>query len=295
MMVDYKDIVKREGRKMKRSQRNKYMSSKKKKGKTSTIVLSIIAILMTGIVSWVAVNDWDVKKSFKKIEVLISGFKEEPVDEVEVEGTPNLSEDPEQAEIPDEPIETEVNLDNGGYLEDQQLPVKPTYIKNVLIANKKYPLPSTFAPGENKEARAAFEKLAADAVLSGFNLKAFSTYRSFEYQTDLYARYVERDGKEEADRYSARPGYSEHQTGLAFDIGELNYEQHWASSSFGDTEAAKWLAQNAHRFGFVMRYPLGKEEITGYIHESWHYRYIGIEIATEIFEQQITIEEYLGI
>lgn len=280
---------------MKRSQRNKYMSSKKKKGRTSTIVLTIIAIIMVGLVVWVAMNDWDVKKSFKKLEVLIGASKEEPEEVIEVEETPELDEEPTQIETPDEPVETEVNLDNGGYIEGQQLPVKPTYIKNVLIANKKYPLPSTFAPGEDQEARAAFEELAAQAVIDGFKLKAFSTYRSFEYQTDLYARYVDRDGIEEADRYSARPGYSEHQTGLAFDIGEVNFEQHYASSSFGGTEAGKWLAQNAHKFGFVMRYPLGKEEITGYMHESWHYRYVGAEMATDIFERKITIEEYLGI
>ena len=83
--------------------------------------------------------------------------------------------------------------------------------------------------------------MAAEAKFSGFNLTAFSTYRSFDYQTTLYERYVARDGKEAADTYSARPGYSEHQTGLAFDIGELNFEEHFASSSFGDTEAGIWL------------------------------------------------------
>lgn len=280
---------------MKRSQRNKYISSKKKKGKIATIVLTIIAIIMTGIVVWVAMNDWDVERSFKKFEVLIGASKEKSDAKIEDEVMPELDEELAQQETAEEPIEPEVTLDNGGYIEGQQLPVKPTYIKGLLIANKKYPLPSTFAPGEDKKARAAFEELAAEAVVEGFSLKAFSTYRSFEYQSDLYERYVARDGKEAADRYSARPGYSEHQTGLAFDIGEVNFEQHWASSSFGNTEAAKWLAQNAHRFGFVMRYPLGKEEITGYMHESWHYRFVGMEIATEIFERQITIEEYLDI
>ena len=115
-------------------------------------------------------------------------------------------------------------------------------------------------------------------LVDGFNLTAFSTYRSFEYQTGLYQRYADRDGAEEADRYSARPGYSEHQTGLAFDIGEVNNEQDWASVRFGDTEAGKWIAANAHRFGFIMRYPEGKEAITD-MHESWHFRYVGVEIA----------------
>ena len=167
------------------------------------------------------------------------------------------------------------SIDNGGYIEGQVLPKEPKFVKGILLANKKYPLPTTYAPGEDKKARGAFERMAAEAKLADFNLNAFSTYRSFEYQTTLYDRYVARDGKKAADTYSARPGYSEHQTGLAFDIGEVNFEQHFASSSFGETEAGKWVAANAHRFGFVMRYPEGKEQITGYMHESWHFRYVG--------------------
>lgn len=187
------------------------------------------------------------------------------------------------------------SIDNGGYIEGQVLPKEPKFVKGILLANKKYPLPTTYAHGEDKKARAAFEKMAAEAKLEDFNLNAFSTYRSFEYQTTLYDRYVARDGKKAADTYSARPGYSEHQTGLAFDIGEVNFEQHFASSSFGETGAGKWVAANAHRFGFVMRYPKGKEQITGYMHESWHFRYVGTEIADEIFKQKLTLEEYLGI
>jgi D-alanyl-D-alanine carboxypeptidase len=186
-------------------------------------------------------------------------------------------------------------IDGGGYIEGQQLPSKPTFVKGILIANKKYPLPSTYAPGEDKIARSSFDQMAAEALLSGYDITAFSTYRSFEYQTSLYDRYVARDGSKAADRYSARPGYSEHQTGLAFDIGETNFQQHWASSSFGDTDAGKWLAMNAHRYGFILRYPEGKENITGYMHESWHFRYVGTAIADEIFKRNITLEEYLEI
>jgi len=187
------------------------------------------------------------------------------------------------------------SIDNGGYIEGQVLPKEPKFVKGIILANKKYPLPATYAPGEDKKARGAFERMAAEAKLADFNLNAFSTYRSFEYQTTLYERYVARDGNKAADTYSARPGYSEHQTGLAFDIGEVNFEQHFASSSFGETEAGKWVAANAHRFGFVMRYPKGKEQITGYMHESWHFRYVGIEIADEIFKRNLTLEEYLGV
>ena len=98
-------------------------------------------------------------------------------------------------------------------------------INGVLIASKQYPLPKRLHPGESEEARDAFNEMAAEAALEGINITAFSTYRSFDYQTRLYQRYVDSDGQEAADRYSARPGYSEHQTGLAFDIGEVNGEK----------------------------------------------------------------------
>lgn len=263
-------------------------AARKRKGKALTITLAVSGAIMTGLVIWLGINGWDVEKSYQKMLGL--GSTPPPVEQPEekpIEVPKELAEEvPEQTPEP---------LDNGGYIEGQQLPDAPTYVKGFLIANKKYPLPSTFAPGEDQDARLSFDKLAAEAKLAGFNLMAFSTYRSFERQTTLYEQYAARDGAEEADRYSARPGYSEHQTGLAFDIGEVNFEQHWASSSFGDTEAGIWLAANAHRFGFVMRYPLGKEQVTGYMHESWHFRYVGEEVAEKIFTSNSTLEEYLGI
>ncbi|MFC7685942.1 D-alanyl-D-alanine carboxypeptidase family protein [Ureibacillus sp. GCM10028918] len=184
---------------------------------------------------------------------------------------------------------------NNGYIEGQPLPTEPTVIEGVLLANKKYPLPSTFAPGESKEARKAFEQMAADARIAGFELVAFSTYRSFEYQDTLYNNYVSRDGQENADRYSARPGYSEHQTGLAFDIGEKGKEDLWLTEEFGETEAGKWLVVNANKYGFILRYPQGKEAITGYMYESWHFRYLGVDLATKVKQANVTLEEYLGI
>ena len=307
--------------------KTKYNYQKKNKGqsKALTITLLISAIVMTGLVAWVGMNDWSVEKSMKEFQGIV-GLTASVVEEPELkpsEEEPDLIESPEvttggggpeepanepaeqtpapvkpaenDAKKPKEPVKPNPKIDNGGYIEGQKLPSEPTYVQKILIANKKHPLPSTFAPGEDKAARAAFDQMAAKATLSGFTLTAFSTYRAFDYQTTLYERYVARDGKEAADTYSARPGYSEHQTGLAFDIGEVNFEKHWASSSFGETEAGKWVAANAHRFGFIMRYPEGKESVTGYMHESWHFRYVGIEIATDIFKRKITLEEYLGI
>lgn len=277
---------------MKRSKKYTFRSPKKKSGKALTISLLISGILMTSLVVWVWLNNWDIEKSYTRIGVAVG-----LIDEAEPSEPENEIIDEDETEEPiEEVIEKEPDVEEMvKYIEGQVLPSEPTYIKDVLIASKKYPLPSTFAPGESEEARAAFEELAAAASLEGFGLTAFSTYRSFERQTVLYQGYVERDGEEAADRYSARPGYSEHQTGLAFDIGEVHVTDDWATERFGETEAGKWIAANAHRFGFIMRYPEGKESVTGYMYEAWHFRYVGEEIAENIYTNKGTLEEYLGI
>lgn len=165
---------------------------------------------------------------------------------------------------------------------------KLTYIGGILIANKTYALPSNYAPGAQKVATDAFAQMKADAAKEGLNLFIVSGYRSYEYQKNLYNRYVARDGKAEADTYSARPGHSEHQTGLAFDICSLE-------TSFENTAEGKWLAANAHKYGFILRYPKGKQQITGYIYEPWHFRYIGVDKATAVYQSGLCLEEYLGI
>lgn len=198
-------------------------------------------------------------------------------------------------EEPKENNEVEEKRDAGGYIIDQKMPKKEHYIDGILIANKVYPMPEDFTPGESKEARNAFNKLNEKAKSAGFVFDAFSTYRSYERQVELYNGYVSRDGKALADTYSARPGFSEHQSGLAFDIGEVGNSADYADDRFGETEAGKWLAKNAHEFGFIIRYPKGKEEITGYKHESWHYRYVGKDIATKIYKDKSTLEEYLNV
>ncbi len=188
-----------------------------------------------------------------------------------------------------------VEVDSGGYPVTHIEPTEPTYVNGVMIVNKTNPLPKTYSKGEDPEARAAFEEMAAGAEKDGFTLVAFSGYRSYEYQTTLYNNYIKRDGKEAADRYSARPGYSEHQTGLSYDIGEKGREDLWLTSEFGESPAGQWLVKNAHKYGFILRYPEGKEDITGYMYESWHFRYVGVELATAIYEENTTLEEYLNI
>lgn len=171
-----------------------------------------------------------------------------------------------------------IEMKNGAY-----------YINNILIANKTYSLPSTYTPGLLPELNNAFEKLKNAAAEDGISLKIISGFRSYHSQNSIYNNYVARDGKKEADTYSARPGHSEHQTGLAIDVNSLMFD-------FGETKEGKWLQNHAHQYGFIIRYPEGKEAITGYRYEPWHLRYVG-ELSKELYNDGnwITLEEYLGI
>ncbi|HFI0148027.1 TPA: LD-carboxypeptidase LdcB/DacB [Streptococcus suis] len=159
----------------------------------------------------------------------------------------------------------------------------------VIIANKKHPLSADYAPGEDSQALAAFQNLIADMQAKGFDVSNnYSGFRSYETQANLYQSYVDQDGQAAADTYSARPGYSEHQTGLAFDLMDS------AGNLLEEPTASQWLAENAHHYGFIVRYLPGKENSTGYMAESWHVRYIGQE-ATDIYNSGLTLEEYFGV
>ena len=158
----------------------------------------------------------------------------------------------------------------------------------IVVANKHYPMSKDYNPGENPTAKAELLKLIAAMQQAGFPISDhYSGFRSYETQTQLYQDYVNQDGKAEADRYSARPGYSEHQTGLAFDLigtnGDLVTEE----------KAAQWLLDHAADYGFVVRYLKGKEKETGYMAEEWHLRYVGKE-AKDIAASGLSLEEYYG-
>ena len=173
----------------------------------------------------------------------------------------------------------------------EQEEVTPTYINNILIVNKSYPLPKDYRPDNDEltpETSNAFEKMRVDAQAEGLNLYISSGFRSYEYQAQLYQRYADRDGYEKADTYSARAGYSEHQTGLAFDLNTID-------DSFANTPEGKWVAENCWKYGFILRYPKGKEAQTGYQYEPWHLRYLGEDMAKKVYDSGLCLEEYLGI
>lgn len=168
----------------------------------------------------------------------------------------------------------------------------------LVLVNKYYKLDDTFVPEEldkvsygsgqlRKVARDAFDKMCEAALKEKIYIYGGSGYRSYSHQLRLYNNYVAQDGKTEADTYSARAGHSEHQTGLAMDI--LNGK--WAFIEDTDKEFT-WLINNSYKYGFILRYPKGKEKITGYMYEPWHYRYVGVDLATEITKENLTYEEY---
>lgn len=182
-----------------------------------------------------------------------------------------------------------------------------TYIDGYLIANKSYFLPETFVPTNthtkadgnatrqcstciDKLAYKAYQAMDADAAAVGLNLYISSGFRSFITQSNIYNRNVKNNGQAKADTYSARPGSSEHQTGLAFDLNTID-------AAFGRSAEGKWVNQNCHKYGFIIRYPEGKTDETGYIYESWHLRYVGTDLSYKLYNDGdwLTMEDYFGI
>lgn len=171
------------------------------------------------------------------------------------------------------------------------------------LVNKNYRLEEDYMPSDLEEvdiefshehkylrhdAKIAFEKMATIAKKDGYQIVLVSAYRSYSYQEELYNYYVKTSGKNYADRCSARPGHSEHQTGLALDIMGKNGDY----NRFEDTKEFEWMQKHAHEYGFILRYPSDGYDITGFKYEPWHYRYVGIELATYLTNKKITLDEY---
>ena len=179
-----------------------------------------------------------------------------------------------------------------------------TYIDGVLIANKTYALPQDFIPTNpdqpvnadrsstclDKTLMSAWKIMLKDATAKGLIIYISSGYRSYNYQVNVYNRYVQSDGAAKADTYSSRPGNSEHQTGLCFDLNTIE-------DSFQYTNEGKWINDNCYKYGFCIRFPKGKDSATGYQYESWHLRYVGVDLATKLYNNGdwLSLEEYFGI
>jgi len=200
----------------------------------------------------------------------------------------------EQAQVRSQDLITQKAVDNG----------------LMILVNKEYYLDKNYRPGDlepieyyakdrsadsrfmRAEAAEQFNKMALAGKEAGYEIVMTTAYRSYGFQSVLYNNYVAKYGQSEADKFSAKPGYSEHQTGLAVDVSSptVGYA---LTGDFDETPEWKWLSENAERFGFILRYPEGKTEITGYMYEAWHFRYVGPEVAKIISDEDITLEEYI--
>lgn len=198
---------------------------------------------------------------------------------------------PEDEELPQpEHILCDPVQEVSGVREDIQVIGGIIYVNDIMLVNKTYPLPSDYNPhGMTPETEEAFSALrAAASEEAGLYLFSHSDFRSYDTQVYLYDDYCSDYGKEEADRFSARAGYSEHQTGMVIDVN-------WPGDAFNDTPEAVWLEENAWRFGFIVRFPRDKEQFTGYKYESWHIRYVGKDWADKIYHSGFCLEEYFQV
>jgi len=229
-------------------------------------------------------NDW-VQVAYGDTEAFVHGGYLQETDP---------AEDPQAEPDPDEDDATVVG--NPGAID--------------VLVNREYRLPADFtppnlvepnvsmAPNTNhrllrSEAASALEALFDAATEDGIILYARSGYRSYSTQETLFNNYVAEHGYEEATRFSAKPGHSEHQTGLAMDVTSEQVDYR-LTQDFGNTPEGQWTTDNAHRYGFIIRYPQNKESVTGYMYEPWHLRYLGVDLATAVYESGLTYEEYLG-
>lgn len=180
----------------------------------------------------------------------------------------------------------------------------------LILVNKEHPIDQDYKPEDlvkiryyvadrsettrymRAEAADAFHGLVENASEEGIELRMTTAFRSYDFQKILFDSYAEKEGEAAANTYSARPGQSEHQTGLAVDVSSpsVGYQ---LTGKYSETKEGKWLAEHAHEFGFIIRFPKGKEDITGYQYEPWHIRYVGLASAREIHERNLTLEEFL--
>lgn len=281
----------------------KKRKKRKLKKSVKVIFFMIVIIILIGGVGFYMLNnngdkDKNEERESKKDVLNVSVNDEDKDDEVREDNvlkTP--SNNSEFSALGDGEYET-----SNGYI--LKVVDGIAYVDGYLIVNKTYNLSSEYKPvnpyqavsGDwcisciDKDTMEAFRVMQSDASSVGLNIYIASGYRGYNNQNTLYNNYVSRDGKENADTYSARPGHSEHQTGLCFDLNSVD-------DSFSDTSEGKWINNNAYLYGFIIRYPKGKESVTGYQYESWHLRYVGVDLAKKLYNNGdwITMEEYFGL
>ncbi|MDR0950535.1 MAG: M15 family metallopeptidase [Candidatus Ancillula sp.] len=264
------------------------------------IIISILAVIVIGVGVFFGIKAFAGNpKTLDSTPATIQDSDSEP-EENEVEPEPiensESSSDKSDSDTTSNKDENKEMSDSNGTPETVKEPfsVESDGV-NVIIANKKHALPDTWNPGEDPTAVRNLHKLISAGQKAGIDLiDSWSGFRSYDKQVSLYNSYVARDGKKAADTYSARPGYSEHQTGLAFDLLDSSSNLYRGDDSSYNYKT-DWVYKNAHKYGFIVRYLAKDQDITGYEAEPWHVRYLGVDLATKVYESGKCLEEYLGV
>lgn len=276
---------------------------KKKKIKKTPLIFIIILLIIIGLTHFITLNKDTKPKEVKTSETIEDSLttklkNEKYYIEKNLNRYLKYAENNKDINTSKIIIDVNSNLDKTKYEDTIKTNINDD---NLMIVNKYYYLTEEYKPNDlitltakyntginskmRKEAANHFMEMSDAATLDNITIKNASGYRSYNYQVNLYDKYVQRDGKKAADTYSARPGFSEHQTGLVSDINQID-------NSFENTDAFKWLQNNAYKYGFILRFPKDKEDVTGYQYEPWHYRYVGKKAAKQIHDENLTLEEY---
>lgn len=255
--------------------------------KDKFILILIVTVFIYSSITLFKTNKKTIKKEFN-YNFTFPFFKENKKEEyLNYKNKNNLS-------LKEAIIHVNIGLNNPFYTNTS--PAKDIN-KITMLVNKYHYVDKNYTPTNlikvnnmyiNKEAYEAFLNMKNDIEKENMTIRIISAYRSFNYQENLYNNYLKKDDKAFVDTYSARPGYSEHHTGLAIDIdnNKLDFNKFYMTKEF------VWMNENSYKYGFIIRYPKDKEYITGYTYEPWHFRYVGIEIATYIKKHNSTYEEY---
>lgn len=276
-------------------------------------------IVITALLSLLLAGCSQIEPYLEKVPFLQNENNSHNADETKEEPAKNNTEGEKQVDPQEENNQVEDALTlKADYFNNIKMVDGKNVIQNptnyMALVNKQYSLPDGYAPEDlvrpnvlfsfgdqdieksylREEAAKALELMFSEGKKNGMDYFAVSGYRSYTRQTAVFNAEVSKYGKDKAIQAVAIPGSSEHQTGLSMDLSSqsANFE---LSEEFGETVEGKWVAENAHRFGFILRYPKGKEGITGYKYEPWHFRYVGKEAAAIIYEKQLTLEEYFNI
>lgn len=271
------------------------MTKKNTSVKVPVITLIAIVALGVGFFGYKAKNHKASLAEAREVQPQTVAKKEDAPTPAPTADTTTTQKEDSKPTVTDQPKQTVTNLWPIEISENDAASLQ-------VVVNKKHKLPEDYVPSlisvaggkMRPEAASSFEDMLAQAKNDGVNLRTVSSYRSYSQQVSVYNGYVAQYGTEQADTFSARPGHSEHQTGLAVDVGASDGACE-LEICFENTPAGIWVKNNVYKYGFIVRYPKDKEALTGYQYEPWHLRYVGSDVASKIHSSGQTLDDFYNV